>query len=134
MGQNTKQIVKRYSLAFKKQVVDEYEAGASATSLRKKYGLSNTHLVVKWVEKFSREGVRHKLMVIQTPEEQKREKELAARVAELEKLVAQLSLDKFMLESSLAVAEEQLGQTVKKKRPTPSSTKRKSDSAKDRAD
>ena len=87
-------------------------------------------MVVKWVEKYGREGVRHKLMVVQTPEEQERVKELEARVAELEKLVAQLSLDKFMLESTLAVAEEQLGQPLKKKPRTPSLTKQKSASKK----
>lgn len=133
MGQNTQQIVKRYSLAFKKQVVKEYEAGASASALKRKYGLGCTHMVVKWVEKYGREGVRHKLMVVQTPEEQEQVKELEAHVAELEKLVAQLSLDKFMLESSLAVAEKQLGHTVKKKIAMPSSTKRKSVSKKDKA-
>ena len=133
MGQNTQQIVKRYSLAFKKQVVQEYEAGASASALRRKYGIGCTHLVVKWVEKYGREGVRHRLMVVQTPEEQERVKELEARLAELEKLVTQLSLDKFMLESTLAVAERELGHEVKKKSPTPSSTKRKGDSKKDKA-
>ena len=64
-------------------------------------------------------------MVVQTPQEQERVKELEARIAELEKLAAQLSLDKFMLECSLAVAEEQLGHKVKKKTVTPSSTKLK---------
>lgn len=134
MGQNTEQIVKRYSLAFKKQVVQEYETGISASALRRKYGIGSTHNVVKWVKKYSREGVRHKLMVVQSPEEQEQVKELETRVAELEKLVTQLSLDKFMLESSLAVAEEQLGHTVKKKPPTPSSTKRKSGSKKSKVD
>lgn len=134
MGQNSTQIVKRYSLAFKKQIVQEYETGLSASELRRKYGIGCTHQVVKWVEKYGREGVRHKLMVIQTPEEQERVKELETRVAELEKLVAQLALDKFMLESSLTVAEEQLGHTVKKKPPTPLSPKRKSGSKKSKAD
>ena len=119
MGQNATEVVKRYSLAFKKQVVEEYEAGASASALRRKYGIGCSHMVVKWVNKYSREGVRHKLMIVQSPEEQEEVKDLEARVAELEKLVAQLSLDKFMLESSLAVAEEALGYKVKKssKRP-----------------
>ena len=130
MGQNSTQVVKRYSLAFKKQVVQEYEAGASASALRRKYGIGCTHMIVKWVNKYGREGVRHKLMVVQSPEEQEEVKELEARVAELEKLVTQLSLDKFMLESSLAVAEEALGYKVKKKSHTPSSTKRKGGSKK----
>jgi len=66
MGQNPKQIIKRYSLAFKKQVVEEYEAGASPSALRRRYGLGSTHMVVQWVEQYTREGVRHKLMIIQT--------------------------------------------------------------------
>lgn len=133
MDQDSRHIVKRYSLAFKKQVVREYEDGASANSLAKRYGISNPHVVVKWVKKFSREGVRHKLMVIQSPEEQERIQELEERIAELEGLVSQLSLDKFMLESTLTVAEEQLGYEVKKKTRTPSSLKRKSGSKKDKA-
>lgn len=130
MNQQPKQIIKRYSVAFKKQVVKEYEAGHSASSLQRRYGFSNPHMVVKWVNKYGREGVRHKLMVVQTPQEQERIKELEARIAELEKLAAQLSLDKFMLECSLAVAEKELGHEVKKKSPTPSSPKPSSGSKK----
>ena len=90
-------------------------------------------MVVKWVKKFSREGVRHRLMVVQSPEEQERVKDLEARIAELETLTAQLSLDKFMLECSLTVAEEQLGHKVKKKTLTPLSTKPKAASKKSKA-
>jgi len=133
MRQNTEQIIRKYSLAFKKQIVKEYEGGASASGLRKRYGLSSTHMVVKWVNKYGREGVRHKLMVVQTPEEQERVKQLEARIAELEKLTAQLSLDKFMLECSLTVAEEELGHKVKKKLPMSSSTKPKVASKKSKA-
>lgn len=132
MEGNDRQVIRRYSLAFKKRVVAEYEAGHSASSLKRRYGIGSTHIVVKWVEKYGREGVRHRLMVVQSPEERERVKELEARVAELEKMVAQLSIDKFMLESSLAVAEEELGYEVKKKPATPSSSKRKSGSQKPR--
>lgn len=133
MRQEPEQIIRQYSLAFKKQIVKEYEGGASASQLRRRYGLSNTHMVVQWVNRYSREGVRHKLMVVQTPKEQERVKELEARIAELEKLAAQLSLDKFMLECSLTVAEEELGYEVKKKPLMPSSTKPKAASQKGKA-
>ena len=49
---------------------------------------------------------------------------LQERIANLEKLVAQLSLDKLMLESTLAVAEQELGYPVKKKQVTKLSRKR----------
>jgi hypothetical protein len=47
-----------------------------------------------------KEDNRVMLMMIQKPEEQERVKQLEGRIAELENLVAQLLLDKFMLEST----------------------------------
>lgn len=117
-------VIKRYSMAFKKQVVQEYEQGAEIVSLQRKYGIPQGPTIKRWIKQYSREGVRHKVMHIQRPEEQEQVKELQQRIAELEKLVAQLSLDKFMLESSLAVAEEELGYDLKKKVVSKSSTKR----------
>jgi len=109
-----KVVVKRYSIAFKQQVVKEYEAGASISELRAKYGIGGSTTIQKWVAEYGREGLRHKLLVIQSPEEQNQTKMLKERIGQLEKLVAQLSLDKLMLESSLAEAESRLGEDVKK--------------------
>ena len=120
-----KRIVKRYSIAFKKEVVREYEAGATVGELNRKYAITGTETVKSWVKRYSREGLRHKLMIIQKPEEQQRVKELEGQISELEKLVAQLSMDKFMLERSLALAEAELGYAVKKKSATNSSSRPK---------
>ena len=116
-------IIKKYSLAFKKHVVTEYEAGASVYRLSQRYGITGKSTVARWVKQYGREGLRVKLMVIQKPEEQEQVKQMEGRIVELEQLVAQLSLDKFMLESTLAVAEEELGHEVKKKTPTPTPIK-----------
>jgi len=112
MGQ--KSIVKRYSIAFKQQVVKEYEAGSSVNELRAKYGIGGGSTIQGWVQRYGREGTRHKLLVIQSPQEQNQVKVLKERVGQLEKVVAQLTLDKLMLEASLAEAEAQLGGVVKK--------------------
>ena len=117
-------VIKRYSMAFKKQVIQEYEEGSSIARLQRKYGIPPGPTIKRWINQYSREGVRHKVMHIQRPEEQEQVKELQKRVEELEKLVAQLSLDKFMLESSLTVAEEELGYELKKKVVTKSLSKR----------
>lgn len=53
-------------------------------------------------------------MVIQHPEEQNEVKKLKEKIAQLEKAVAQLTLDKLMLESTLEVVEEELGELPKK--------------------
>ena len=104
----------RYSEAFKKQVVKEYEAGASAYRLRQKYGVKGGSTITTWVKKYGREGSRYELMVIQKPEERERVKQLEKRIQELEKALAQVTLDKLMLESLVEVIEQEEGGEVKK--------------------
>ena len=109
-----KTLIKRYSEAFKPQVVCEYEEGGSSHGLREKYGIHGGNTLRGWLKKYAREGVRHKLLLIQSPEEQEQVKQLKSRTSQLEKLVAQLMLDKVMLETTLQVAEAQLGVDFKK--------------------
>ena len=119
-----KRVIRRYSEAFKRQVVREYEEGASARSLREKYGIRGGSTVNTWVRKYGREGSRYQLMVIQKPEEQTRVRELEARIAALEQALAQATLDKLMLESQVAVLEAETGPAGKKNAARQSSTAR----------
>ena len=106
--------IRRYSEAFKKQVVREYEGGAAASKVREKYGIKGRSTVNSWVKKYGREGSRYKLMVIQKPEEQNRIKELEKRIKELEHALSKVMLEKLRLESLVEVMEEK-GVEVKKK-------------------
>jgi transposase-like protein len=110
----SKSVVKRYSKAFQLQVVREYEAGATMHELSQKYGITGSGTVRAWIEKYAREGMRHRLLVIQSPEDQEQMKVQKQRISQLEQLVAQLSLEKLILETTLAVAEEELGIDLKK--------------------
>ena len=110
----TKTIIKKYSTAFKQQVVNEYEKGNSIRSLKTKYAIGGNNTIKQWIGKYSRQGLRHKLMVIQHPDEQAQVKDLKEKIAQLEKAVAQLTLDKLMLEATLETVEEELGEDVKK--------------------
>lgn len=112
----------RYSEAFRQQVVREYEGGASAESLRQKYGIKGRSTITTWLKKYGREGSRYQLMVIQKPEEQHRIKQLEKRVQELESALAQMMLDKLMLESLVEVIEAEAGGEVKKNIAPPSSS------------
>lgn len=107
--------IKRYSEAFKRQVVQEYEAGQSVHQLRKKYGINGGTTIESWIRKYSNEGFRKNIIVIQRPEEREREMELLKRVEALQAAVAQLTLEKIALEASLAEANQLLGQDVQKK-------------------
>lgn len=118
------QAVKRYSEAFRRQVVAEYEAGASMTALQKKYGITGTQTIPKWITKYGSQGFRHKLVRIQTTEEANRVKELEQQVEQLERALARMTLEKLRLESIVEElqAEEE---AVKKNAPAslPGSTK-----------
>jgi len=115
-----KEVYKRYSEAFRIQVVREYEeSGASLNALRRKYGVS-TRMLTQWINRYSKTGVRHRLMVMQSPEEQNRIKELEERLRQQEALIARLALDKLMLESTLEVIERDYGIDVKKNASTSS--------------
>jgi transposase-like protein len=116
-----KRVTKRYSEAFKRQVVSEYEDGHSIASLRNKYDISGNGTVERWVKKYAHAGLRHELVVIQRGDERERQKVVEARVRELEAAVAQLTLEKIVLETSLVEAEKLLGLEVKKNGVPPSS-------------
>lgn len=127
----TKQI-KRYSEAFKLQVVSEYEAGSNISDLQKKYGITGGSTIRRWIKKYAKEGFRHELIRIQTAQEARRVKELEKQVQELEQVLGKLTLEKLKLESILEELEEAYGVEVKKNavRSLPDFSK-KSESSKD---
>lgn len=106
--------VKRYSAAFKQSVVREYESGASMTELLRRYGIGSSRTLHRWIGQYGIEGLRHEVVVMQRADEQNREKAMEKRIKELEAAVAQLTLDKMMLESIVEVASEQYGLDFKK--------------------
>ena len=114
--------IKVYSQAFRRQVVREYEAGASIRTLRKKYGIGGTSTIQGWVKKYGAQGLRHELVRIQSAEEADRVRELEARVQELEQALGKVTLEKLALESALEVLEEESGVEVKKNAAPSSST------------
>ncbi len=109
-----KKVYKRYSEAFRIQVVREYEQeGMSLNQLRQRYGVS-IRTLKKWIAKYSTQGLRYQLMTIQTPEERDQVKELKAEIAQLKMVVADLTLEKAILEGTIAVIEDEYGIEVKK--------------------
>ena len=97
-----------------RQVVKEYEAGTKIFALREKYGIGSYETIKRWVRKYSREGIRTELMIIQTVEDQLEVKQMKARIAQLEQVLAQSTLDNHMLQTTLDVASEALGINLKK--------------------
>lgn len=102
----TNRTIKRYSESFKIQVVREYESGSSIPELSKKYGIGGSDTITKWIKKYAKEGLRHRVMRIQTAEEVNRIRELETEVEELKAALVKVSLEKLALESTLEVLQE----------------------------
>jgi transposase len=90
---------KRYSEAFRRQVVADYEAGSSITELQKKYGVTGGQTIQTWIEKYASEGFRRQVIRIQTTEEANQVEELEKQVERLERALARTTLEKLKLES-----------------------------------
>ena len=109
-----KEPIKRYSQAFKQQVVREYEAGASIYSLQQKYGIGAHNTVKRWIEQNGRSGFRAEVVYIQTVEDQIEFKAMKRRIAELESALAQSVLENRLLTTTIEVASQSLGLDLKK--------------------
>ena len=110
----TKTKVKRYSQAFRQQVVREYEQGASVNSLRKKYAIGNFGTIKRWIERYASEGYRSEVVLIQSVADQEDHQALQARVSQLEAALAEQVLENRMLRTTLEVASAELGLDLKK--------------------
>jgi transposase-like protein len=108
-------VCKRYSEGFKRQIVAEYEAGASTTALCRKYGIGSESTVSKWVKKYAAAGLRHDLVHIQTPAEAEQLRQLEQERDLLRRALADLTVQKLLLEGQLQVYQEAYGDDVLKK-------------------
>ncbi len=109
-----KETVRRYSQAFKQQVVREYESGTSIYKLQQKYGIGAHNTVKRWISQYGRSGYRSELVVIQSAADQLEYKAMKKRIAELESALAESVLENRMLKTTIDVAEKKLGLNLKK--------------------
>ena len=109
-----KHIVKRYSEPFKLQVVAEYEAGASESELRQKYGISGSGTIKNWIKKYAHAAYRTEIIRIQRAEEFQELKALRKKVSDLETALSESILENRMLKATIEAAEKAYGLDIKK--------------------
>ena len=111
-----KEEVRRYfSQAFKRQVVEEYEAGRSAAELQQKYGVGGKMTIEPGSGIRARRLSRREMVHIQTVEDQLEVKALRARLAQLEGALTESVLEARMLRTTLDLASQSLQIDLKKK-------------------
>jgi len=103
--------VKRYSEAFKRQVVGELERGKhdSIDGARRANSIGGSITVANWVRKYGREDLLPKRVRIETLQERDELKEARKRIRELEAAVADAHIDYCLEKGFLQAACERLG-------------------------
>jgi transposase-like protein len=108
----TKRVIKaaiRYSQAFKMQMVNEIERqGATYESVRRKYGIGGHGVVNGWVRKYGN-GIRGRIIRVETPEQIDELKRLKERVKRLEALLADANIDLAIERACTQIACERAG-------------------------
>lgn len=83
----------RYSEAFKRQIVREVESQElSFSEVKRKYGIRGQGTVQLWVRKYGN-GIRGKIIRVETPEQRDELKELKERIKRLESALADANID-----------------------------------------
>ncbi len=112
-----KRIIKRYSEAFKKEVVREYLEGESVNVLKKKYGIGGDHTIRNWVKRYAgREGLAYEVIRIQKPEEYEELKRKEEEIKKLKKIISDMTIKNVLLEEEINFyKEERIKRDNKKK-------------------
>ncbi len=108
------QEVRRYSEAFKRQVVEELEKGkfSSAFAAQQSYGILGDRTVFRWMKKYGRDNLFPKLVRIETMKERDRKKEDRKRISNLETALSDAHIDNCLEHAFLEIACERMGISV----------------------
>ena len=100
----------RYSVGFKRQVVEELSAGKWSThaEARRAYGIKGAETIRSWVRRYGDPSMQRKVIVM-TPSEESELDTLRKRVRDLEKALAQSKIDELVERSFYHVVCEENG-------------------------
>ena len=106
-----RRIVRRYSEAFKLQVVSELESGklASICEAQRRYGITGGETVTGWLKKYGKDDRYVRVVRVETPNEKDVLKGLRKENDRLKKALADEHLKAALFESWFEVACEELG-------------------------
>ena len=107
--------IKRYSLAFKQQVISEIESGKLSPSKAKRiYDIGGAETIKLWIQQMGKKHLLTTVVRIEMPEEKDEIRELKKQKKELESALAKEVVKNLALESLLEAAGEHYGTDLKK--------------------
>lgn len=104
----------RYSLAFKKKVLDEISSGrfGSIREASEFYGITGSATVRTWMKRLGREDLSRRMVRVQVSDETPKINEMRKRIKELEELVADMALTNHYKQALLQVIARENNCTV----------------------
>ena len=107
-------VVKRYSVAFKRQVIADVQAGrfASLGEARLHYGIDGSSTIQRWLGRYWQHDLLTKVVRVQKPDEADQIRQLKQQIAQLERVLGRTQAHCALEEEYLRLACEQLGQEV----------------------
>ena len=108
MGQKPQ---RRYSEAFKLQVIGELESGKlrSQCEAQRRFGILGNGTIPKWLRKHGKTHLLPGVLRMETPDEADRIKELQKEILRLKQALADAHMDAVLYESWLKVACREFG-------------------------
>lgn len=116
----------RYSISFKQKVVKEIEEeGLDIRSAARRYGIRGGSTIQEWIKKFGKNHLLNKIVRVEMKGEKDQLKELEAEIKRLKIALADVTMEKHVLETIISLVNENYQTDVKKnlghqlsKRPT----------------
>ena len=106
---------KRYSQAFKQQIISDIESGKITISqARKKYAIIVSYTIQKWIKAAEKHHLINKVVRVRMPSEIERIKQLDQEKQKLESALARAHLKIDALQSVIELAEEDYKVDLKK--------------------
>jgi len=104
---------RRYSEAFKLQVVSELESGklGNIAEANRRYGITGAETVRGWIRKYGKEHLLPRIIRVETPNEKDRVKELQKENERLKRTLADTHMKAVLFESWFEIACEEFGVT-----------------------
>lgn len=106
--------VLRYSEAFKRQVIFDFEQGkfTSIAEIRKAYNIRGGGTVQSWIRKYGHEELLVKKVKVETLSERDELQEAKKRIRQLEAALADVHIDSSLEHSFLQIACKRLGEDL----------------------
>jgi transposase len=103
-----------YSTAFKRQVIEDIEAGrfGSINEAKKHYGIHGNNTIRLWLRKYGRNHICPKIVRVEMPDEKDQIKQLKKQVKQLQQALGRTQAEKVLTEAFLEIACDKLGEDV----------------------